>query len=58
MEQTKEKIKEVDVDHCLPLSLSLSKVDADQSLRKKRRKKFILVALVALLLIFIVIGRF
>ena len=58
MEQTKEKIKEVDVDHCLPLSLSLSKVDADQSLRKKRRKKFILVALVALLLIFIIIGRF
>ena len=43
MEQTKEKIKEVDVD---------------QSWRKKRRKKFILVALVALLLIFIIIGRF
>ena len=41
MEQTKEKIKEV---------------EADQSLQKKRRKKFILVALVALLLIFILIG--
>merc|ERR1712032_1061980 len=41
MEQTKEKIKEV---------------DADQSWSKKRRKKFILVVLVALLLIFIIIG--